>query len=221
MFKNVLVIDDHNSVNYGIVQTLKKNTQIQQIVFAQNCDDAYIKFQKAILDGTLFDLVITDLTFKEDYRKQKIKSGVDLIRLLKEKQSGIKIIVYSVEDRKAKVQSLIETHNINGFISKGKYGLKELLEAIPSVWNNILYTSKALKMNTQNSIFEIDDFDILILDKLSKGVSQKEIAKLFQYQKAKSTSLSSIEKKINKLKVHFKAKNTVHLVATCKDLGII
>lgn len=221
MFKNVLVIDDHNSVNYGIVQTLKKNTKIQKIAFTQNCDDAYIKFQKALLDKTPFDLVITDLTFKEGYREQNIKSGIELIKLLRTKQPNIKIIIYSIEDRSSKVQSFIDNYKINGFICKGKYGLKELLEAIPSVWNDILYTSKALEMNNQNNIFEIDDFDIMILEELSKGVSQKEIATLLQHKNTKSTSLSSIEKKINKLKVHFKVKNTVHLVATCKDLGII
>jgi DNA-binding NarL/FixJ family response regulator len=221
MFKNVLVVDDHASVNHGVVQTLKKNTKISQIAFTQYCDDAYIKFQKAQIDNTPIDLVILDLSFKEDHRKQTIKSGLDLIKLLRNKQPNIKIIIYSVEDRKAKIKSFIERYNINGFVSKGRYGLKELLEAILSVWNDILYTSKALELTAVNTAFEIDNFDILILQELSKGLSQKEIAELFQYKNTSFNSLSSIEKKINKLKVHFKAKNATHLVANCKDLGII
>lgn len=221
MFKKVLVVDDHNAINYGIVQTLKKNTNIPQISFSQNCDSAYIKFQKAILDNSPYDLVITDMGFKEDYSSQNIKSGIELIKQLRKKQPGIKIIVYSVEHRKAKVQALIDKYKINGFICKGKYGLKELLEAIPSVWDNIQYTSKALEMQKQNNIYEIDEIDIMILEELSNGITQKDMTLLFNQRNTKSPSLSSIEKRINALKVHFKAKNTVHLVATCKDLGII
>lgn len=221
MFKNVLVVDDHNAINYGIVQTLKKNTNIPQIAFSQNCDSGYIKAQKALLEGTPYDLVITDIGFKEDYSSQNIKSGIELIKQLREKQPDIKIIVYSVEDRKVKVQALIDKYNINGFICKGKYGLQELLEAIPCVWNNIQYTSKALELEKRSNIYEIDEIDIMILEELSNGISQKNMALLFQHRNTKAPSLSSIEKRINALKVHFKAKNTVHLVATCKDLGII
>ncbi len=221
MFKNVLVVDDHASVNHGIVQTLKNNTSIKQVAFTQYCEDAYIKFQKAQQDDNTFDLVILDLTFKEDHRKKTIKSGLELIALLRNKQPDIKIIIYSVEARKAKIKSYIERYTINGFISKGRYGLKELLEAIPNVWNNIIYTSKALNLNSQSNSFEIDDLDIIILQELAKGTSQKEISEHFQHKDTTLNSLSSIEKKINKLKVHFMAKNTTHLVAICKDLGII
>ena len=221
MFKNVLVVDDHASVNHGIVQILKNNTSIQQVAFTQYCEDAYIKFQKAAQDNNPYDLIILDLTFKEDHRKQIIKSGLDLINLLRSKQPDIKIIIYSAEDRKAKITSYIERYDINGFISKGRYGLKELLEAIPNVWSNRLYTSKALELKEHNSTFEIDDFDIMILQELAKGMSQKKIAEHFQIKNTKSNSLSSIEKRINKLKIHFKAKNTIHLISICKDLGII
>lgn len=221
MFKNVLVVDDHASVNHGIVQTLKKNTEIPQIAFTQYCEDAYIKFQKAQLDNTPFDLIISDINFKEDHRSKTIKSGLELVKLLRKKQPDIKVILYSVEDRRLKIKSLIERYNINGFISKGRYGLKELLEAVPSVWNNLLYTSKDLELTENNSAFEIDDLDIFILQELANGVNQKEIAKHFQNKNSKPLSLSSIEKKINKLKIHFRAKNTTHLVAIGKDLGII
>lgn len=221
MFKNVLVIDDHAAVNQGIVQTLKNNTEIPQIAFTQYCEDAYIKFQKAQLDNNPFDLIISDLTFKVDHRTQTIKSGLELVELLRDKQPNIKVIIYSIEDRKSKIESYINRYKINGFISKGRHGLKELLEAIPSVWDNILYTSKALNLTDHNSPYEIDDIDVLILKELAQGISQKEIADLLQYKNTKFHSLSSIEKRINKLKIHFTAKNTTHLIAIGKDLGII
>ena len=221
MFKNVLVVDDHASVNYGIVQTLKNNTEIAQVAFTQYCDDAYIKFQKAEKDNNPFDLIISDLTFQSDYKNPSVKTGLDLVKLLRDRQPDIKIIIYSVENRTTKIKSILDKYKINGFISKGRYGLKELLEAIPNVWNDAVYTSKALNINTQMNVFEIDDLDILLLQELAKGVSQKQIANYLKLQNMETNSLSSIEKKINRLKIHFKAKNTTNLIAICKDLGII
>ena len=37
----------------------------------------------------------------------------------------------------------------------------------------------------------------------------------------KPSSLSSIEKRLNKLRIDFKANNAIHLVSTAKDLGLI
>ena len=74
MFKKVLVVDDHDDINKGVSGILK-TFNITNIINAQYCDDAYLKIKKAELDKASFDLVITDLNFKEDYRNTKIESG--------------------------------------------------------------------------------------------------------------------------------------------------
>jgi len=220
MFKKVLIVDDHASVNHGIVQTLINETKIPQIEHTQYCDDACLKFKKASHDNRPFDLLIADLTFKEDYRKDKFKTGIDLIETLRSKQPQLKVIVYSVEDRPIKIKSLVTKHNINGFVSKGRNGLKELLDAINTVWNNSTYISKEIDL-PKNDIFEIEDYDIMLLEKLAKGVTQEQISEHLMINNIKPNSLSSIEKRINHLKIHFKAKNSIHLVAKAKDLGLI
>ncbi|MFT7333979.1 MAG: hypothetical protein ACI81S_002202, partial [Sphingobacteriales bacterium] len=55
----------------------------------------------------------------------------------------------------------------------------------------------------------------------SKGMSQDEIRHLFEQENISPSSLSSIEKRLNLLRVQFKAKNAIHLVAIAKDLGLI
>lgn len=220
MFKKVLIVDDHASVNHGIAQTLIRETKIPQIEYAQYCDDAYLKFQKANQDHRPFDLLIADLTFKEDYRNDTFKTGIDLIETLRSKQPQLKVIVYSVEDRPVKIKSLVTKHHINGFVSKGRNGLKELVDAIQTVGANNTYISKEIDL-PKNDIFEIEDFDIMLLEKLAKGITQEQISERLMIDNMKPNSLSSIEKKINRLKIHFKAKNTIHLVAKAKDLGLI
>ena len=68
---------------------------------------------------------------------------------------------------------------------------------------------------------EIYDYDIQLLSLLSKGLSQEEISHSLKAREISPNSLSTIEKRLNKLRIQFKANNAIHLVATAKDLGLI
>lgn len=222
MFKKILIVDDHAAVNKGIAEELLAQTAINKIDFAQYCDDAYLKFKKAIKENIPYDLVIVDLTFKADYRKQKIKNGLGLIEAVKHEDTTIKTLVYSVEDRLTKIKALLEKHAIDGFVSKGRFGLKELIEAIKTIAIGKQYISKALQIDLHNNInYEIDDFDVYLLHKLANGLNQKEITLLLKKEHKKPNSLSAVEKRINRLKELLKANNSVHLIAKAKDIGLI
>jgi hypothetical protein len=54
---------------------------------------------------------------------------------------------------------------------------------------------------------------------LSNGYILEEISKEFKNTGIIPNGSSSIEKRINKLKIYFKANNNVHLIANAKDLG--
>ena len=220
MFKKVLIADDHASVNNGVVKMLLENASIPQIEFAQYCDDVYLKVQKAILENKPYDLLITDLDFTSDYRMQKIQNGLELIKAIKDKQPAIKTIIYSVENRETKIKAIKEKYKINAFVSKGRNGLKELLKAVTAVSRGEDYFSKEINLDRSDNT-EIDDFDILLLEKLAEGIPQDKITEEFKRNHIKPNSLSTIEKRINRLKILLKAKNGIHLIARAKDLGLI
>lgn len=221
MFKKVLVAEDMDDINKGVVSTLSE-LNIENIHHVQYCDDALLKIKKGLQDQNPFELLITDLSFKTDYRKQKYPSGEALINIIKEEHSNLKIIVYSVEDRLPKVRSLIDKFNINAYVCKGRRGLKELSKAIEMVYDGKQYLSPQVGNAMRPQIdLEIDDFDILLMQKLSDGLSQEEICTYFKKNKITPNSLSSIEKRLNRLKIQFKANNVTHLVAKVKDLGLI
>jgi transcriptional regulator len=69
--------------------------------------------------------------------------------------------------------------------------------------------------------FNIEEYDISILTYLSNGLSQNEIASLLKSKGVSPSSLSSIEKRLNRLKDVLKANNNVQLVANAKDIGLI
>ena len=221
MFTKVLVSEDMQDINKGIRTSLSEMA-IKDIHQVQYCDDAYLKIKKAEMDEAPFQLLITDLSFKTDYREQKITSGEALIKKLKQEFPALKIIVYSVEDRLQKVRTLMLNYKIDAYVCKSRNGLMELSKAIEGVLNDELYLSPEVSQafNSYNEL-EMDDYDVMLLEQLSKGLSQDEISSYFKAHNITPSSLSSIEKRLNKLRIDFEANNAIHLVATVKDLGLI
>jgi len=221
MFKKVLISDDLGSINKGVLSVIK-GLEINDVQQVQYCDDAYLKIKKAALDNAPYDLLITDLSFVKDHREQKYPSGESLIIALKKQYPALKIIVYSVEDRLQRVRSLINIHDTNAYVCKGRRGLLELEKAIHAVYMNNTYLSphvqQALSPKTD---LEIDDYDIKLLQLLANGLSQEDISISLKKKNIAPSSLSSIEKRLNKLRIQFKANNAIHLVAIVKDLGLI
>ena len=221
MFKKVLVAEDMDSINEGLSKTLR-SLGITNIHHAKYCDDALLKAKKAKLDNEPFDLLISDLSFIKDHRAQNLTCGDELIVAVKNELPEIKTIVYSIEDRKSRIQNLVSKVGVDAFVCKGRNGLSELKKAIGVVYANESYISQEIAHALRtNEILEISDYDINVLTHLSNGYSQDQIAALFKTKDIKPFSLSTVEKRINKLKVYFKANNTIHLIALTKDIGLI
>ncbi len=221
MFEKVLIAEDMDDINAGVLMALSE-LEIATIDQAQYCDDADLKAKKARKDGAPYELLITDLSFKKDHREQKLNSGEELLVKLKNDQPDIKVIVYSVEDKLQQVRRLFNTYKIDAYVCKGRKSLKELVKAIKVVSNGKTHLSPEVKMALSNKKdMEIDDYDIELLKLLSKGMSQDEIASNLKERSISPNSLSSIEKRLSKLKIYFKANNAIHLIANAKDLGLI
>ncbi len=221
MYKKVLIVDDLGSINQGVI-SVTNALNISNVIQSQYCDDALLKIKRAVFDKSPFDLIITDLEFKTDYREEKITNGQDLVKAIRQLYPELKIIVYSVEDRLQKVRTLVTKLLINAYVCKGRKGLTELSTAIENVANNELYVSPLVKQALSQKIeIEIDDFDIVLMKQLSNGLLQDEICNYLKKENITPNSLSTIEKRLNKLKVQFRANNATHLVAIVKDSGLI
>ena len=222
MFKKVLVAEDFDSISITVGQALKE-LSVSEIHHAKYCDDAYLKIKKALKDDLPFDLLISDLSFKTDHRENKLNSGDELIAAIKKVQPDIKTIVFSIEDKSFRIKSLFNDIGINAFVAKGRNSIPELKKAILGVFNN---NSKIISQELSHalrdkSLIEIETYDISLLELLSKGLILDEIALKFKNSGIIPNGSSSIEKRINKLKIFFKANNNVHLIAIAKDLGLV
>lgn len=223
MFKKVLIVDDHASANTGVLEVLSglkiESSNIQK---SQYCDEAHLKIKRAILDQVPFDLVITDLHFKEDHRPEKLTSGEDLIAALRKDHPELPIIVFSGVTLLQKVRLLFNNYSINAYVCKGRQASKELAQAIKVVYKKDVFLSEDVKqaLSPKNDL-EITDFDIELAKQLSFGKLQNQISEYFKANNITPSSVSSIEKRLNKLRIQFKADNATHLVAKMKDLGLI
>ncbi|WP_304192636.1 hypothetical protein [Phenylobacterium aquaticum] len=221
MYQKVLLAEDIDSINVAVSQTLSQ-MGIVQIDHVHYCDDALLKVKKALLDGVPYDLFICDLSFEQDHRVTLLQTGEEVISAVRLLQPELKVIVYSIEDKSFRLKSLFEKQQINAFVHKGRNSIFQLKNALTHVLKEATpFISPDLQhILKEQTIKEIDSFDVKLIQQLALGVSQDEMELKFKELGISPSSKSSIEKRISKLKDYFKATNTVHLIAIAKDLGI-
>ncbi len=222
MFQKVLIAEDMDFINSGIKAELTK-LEIKEIDYVQYCDEALLKLKSARLNNTPFDLLISDLSFDKDYREQSITSGDELIKIVRKELPDLKIIVFSVEDKTYRIQTLFNEYKINGYVWKSREGLRELKRAIQKIYQSESYYISPHLANalSQNKAIEISDYDIFLIECLSNGYLQEQISDKLKEKNWSPTSVSTIEKRLKLLKEHFNANNPAHLVSISKDLGLI
>jgi DNA-binding NarL/FixJ family response regulator len=222
MFNKVLIAEDLDTISVGVIQALNE-ISVAEIHHSKYCDDAFLKIKKALHDNVPYDLLISDLSFKPDHRDNRLTSGEELIEAVKKVQPDIKTVVFSIEDKSFRIKSLFKNQGINAYVSKGRDSIPELKKAIQRIYNNkeIELTSEIEYALRDKSLFEIESYDITLLKSLAKGFTLDDISTEFKDSGIIPNGSSSLEKRINKLKIYFKASNNVHLIAITKDLGLV
>jgi DNA-binding NarL/FixJ family response regulator len=222
MFKKVLVAEDLDSISIAVIQVLEE-LKVPVIHHVKYCDDGLLKIKKGLIDNEPYDLLISDLSFKSDHRKVNLTSGEDLIEAANGVQPKLKKIVFSIEDKSYRIKSLFYDLGVNAYVSKGRNSINELRKAIEGTYRNeekILSSDLSFNFNDK-SLIEIESYDISILKLLAQGYILENIATEFKATSITPNGTSSIEKRINKLKIYFKANNNVHLIAIAKDFGLV
>lgn len=220
MFKKILIAEDHEVRNLGVVNALTE-LQIHHFDFVSYCDEALNKIKTADVENKPYDLLITDLSFDKDHFQQSIKSGQELIREVRNIHPQIKIIAFSIENKPKIIDDLFKILSIDGFVSKGRNDGKELRNTIKKVFKGEIVIPQEILNSIRNTPLTISEKDELLLNLLAKGFTQSEIEQHFKQSNITPNSKSAIEKRLNELREIFNAKNNIELIVICKDLGII
>lgn len=222
MFKKVLIAEDQHTIHKGLEATLNE-LFVAEVHNVAYCDDALLKIKSALLSNAPYDLLISDLSFKDDQRKKELSSGEDLIAAVKIVQPNLKIIVFSVEHRIGKIKNLIDSFDIDAYVEIGRDESREIHNALQAVKNGETYFSNGIQqlLRSANEIEETDQYDQLILQLLAKGLKRDQIADYFEERDLPNKSLRSIEKRLTNLKMLFNAQTSEQLIAIAIDRGMI
>lgn len=222
MFKRIIIAEDIDSENLGIVSSINKLT-LTEAETNQSCDKTIARIKEAIRKEQPYDLLISDLSFNLDTRiSHNITTGKELINQVKNIQPDIKVIVFSGEDKSAIIKPLFDNYNIDAYVCKGLYGLSELKKAILQVYHGNTYTCPVSKHALrQNNVTQLDPYEVQLLKLLANGYKQDEISLHFIEEGIEPNSKRSIEDKIRKLRQDFDAKTTIQLIHLVDGMGLI
>ena len=221
MFNKVLIAEDHESSNISVRKTLE-DLGVAECDYTYYCDDALLRAQKALQANEPYDLLITDLSFEEDHREQRLKNGVDLIAEIRLLQPYIKVLVFSAESKVSVIDQLFREVGIDAYVRKARRDVEELRKALDTINKGSKYMPLALKqaIKTQNT-YEFSEYDIILLIQLSKGMLQKDIPYYLEKNSLKPSGLSSVEKRLYLMREALGCSKNEQLIAFCKDLGVI
>lgn len=221
MFKNVLIAEDYESSNISVQKALS-DFRVLQTDYVNYCDDALSKVKMQLQENQPFDLLITDLSFDEDHRPQKLKGGRELISAVREVQPDLKVIVFSAEKKEVLIEKLFEENHINGYVKKGREDVKDLKKAIRAVYNHEKYLTYELKGKSEvRNAFEFSDYDTLLVSLLAGGTMLKDIPTYMKDHNIKPASMSAVEKRLKEIRESLTINSNEQLIAFCKDFGIL
>ncbi len=128
----VLLVDDHQIFRDGILSLFKNVGDMRIVGHASDGKEALEKTKLLYPNIVLLDISIPEV------------SGLDLIDLLKEKKSGLKILVLSMHTQKEYIMRAIQK-GVMGYLAKEDTTKEELMNAIREVMANKEYFSESVK----------------------------------------------------------------------------
>lgn len=221
MFEKVIVAEDHEIANLSLRRTLEE-LGIPEPDYAYYCDFTLAKIQKAVGIGQPYDLLITDLSFEADGNKQELTDGAALIRAAKTIQPGLKVLVFSAENRPSIIHSLFEDLAINGFVRKARGDARDLKTALERISQHKRHYPRELRTETTHqNLHPFTDYDKILVRLLTECESQQEISDYLTAHEIHPSGLSSIEKRLKLIRTAMGFSKNTQLVAFCKEMDLI
>ncbi|HCN29764.1 MAG TPA: DNA-binding response regulator [Verrucomicrobiales bacterium] len=130
MKHKIYLLDDHPIVIEGLKKIFEGQEDLQFVGYSEDANNALVEIEKLKPN-----LVILDLTLRD-------RSGVDLIKKLKQSHPSISVLVYSMHDENVYAERCLRAGAM-GFIMKGEPA-ERVIQAIRQVLGGGFFFSAAL-----------------------------------------------------------------------------
>lgn len=166
----VLLVDDHPIVRSGYARLLEAGRDIHVVAEAEDADSGYLAYTAHTPKVTVTDLSLPG------------SSGIDLIRRIRARDAGARVLVFSVHDEAVVVEKALQS-GASGFISK-RSAPEVLLEAVRHVARGERYLStdvrKAFELRSPDAersiINDLSPREFEVFRLLAQGLSAAECA---------------------------------------------
>ena len=218
---NILVVDDHPMTTDAYINLIITSKQDLQFNFekATDCQTAFKKVEQLSNIGHPLDIAIIDIGLPP-FVDEKISSGTDIAKLVREKFQSCKIIILTMHHEALLLNEIFRSINPEGFLSKNDIDFITFPEMFTSILNNKQYISKTI-YESLVSLFKQninwDEYDSQIMLLLEKGIKTKELPNYIDL------SLSTIEKRKANIKLQLLAKkgSDNELIEVAKNLNLV
>ncbi|MBO8137572.1 MAG: response regulator transcription factor [Desulfotomaculum sp.] len=198
----VMLIEDHNVFREGLKKLLDLEENISVVAEA----DTYQEALENIRDDV--DVILLDINLPDG-------DGLELCTLFKKKYPHIKHVALTTYDDAIFIKKAMEC-GVDGFVPKHAF-FDEIKSAILMTYKGRSYLYPGLSSDTIIHLSEpgLTDSEIQILQLLSRGKNQKEIAeKLF-------ISLSTLRRRMKSIFKKLKVSTVEEAIAAATKKGII
>lgn len=168
------IIDDHPAVRQGLISYLAERPDLEVCGEAEDAAGAL-----TLIENDRPDLLIVDLSLEDG-------SGLELIKQIRARFSGVRMIVYSMHDEKLFAERAIRA-GAQGYVSKAE-GMEVLAGAIEKVKRGKVHLSEKMTEEVLGrrlltgetrglpSPRDLSDRELEVFEALGRGLSTREVA---------------------------------------------
>ncbi|WP_069998352.1 response regulator [Cellulosilyticum sp. I15G10I2] len=191
----VFIADDHDIIRQGLRRIISFEEELCIIGEAPDGDKALALIAECTPDVILLDC------------NMPLKNGIEVLKLVKEKNTDIKIIMLTIENDRKTIRTAIDI-GADGYMLKDSAG-KEIVSAIKMVYKGEKYIDKSLisflfldmRDKDKKEVSPLDPLtkrELEVLFKIAKGLSNKEIGEqLYLSEKTVKNYATALFRKIN------------------------
>ena len=194
--KKVFIVEDHPVFREGLVQIINSERDLTVCGEAEDAEQAL-----EAIPGLKPDLVLVDITLPG-------KSGLELIKDLRARDGGLKLLVLSMHDEALYADRVLRAGG-DGYIMKEE-DPEEVVHAIRDVLSGRIYVSEQVMAGKKKGVQargsesksrplgELTDVELEVLELLGEGKTNLEIARQLHFRPGPASArCTQIKRKLN------------------------